>query len=375
MSTGYLLGEMLKQGEEEGKEYCFGFVDIRKAYDRVDRDVLWERMEKAGYGGKMLNLIKGMYEDNRGRFRLGELRTRWMRRNRGLRQGCVLSPFLFAMYIGGVVNRLKEQGLGIRIGGEVIPILVFADDMVLCAENEEEMKKMMGIIHKELAELGLEVNEKKSLIIRLGEKAKKGTVWELRTVRRKLMAIEEGEDYKYLGVYVSQLGKRGVQAVGKEVLHKAEKMVRVLLEELKDSYDRTHEGKVLWERVAIPKILYGLEVARLDPKILDGLEKLQVRMGRKVLGVGPLVANEVVLWELGWLPIQGRIAMMKERFYSKLQWGGAKLSSAVFRERKDKGWAKDTQDFLKFYVEDAEAIGKCYFKEKCGQKLRKFGET
>ena len=91
-------------------------------------------------------------------------------------------------------------------------------------------------------------------------------------------------------------------------------------------------------------------------------------MGRKVLGVGPLVANEVVLWELGWLPIQGRIAMMKERFYSKLQWGGAKLSSVVFRERKDKGWAKDTQDFLKFYVEDAEAIGKCYFKGKVWTK-------
>ena len=91
--------KLLRSGEEKGVIVSF-FLDIRKAYDRVLRDVLWDQLREAGYGGKVLRLIQRLYDDNQGNFRLGGIRGRRMGRNRGLRQGCVLSPFYLQHILG-----------------------------------------------------------------------------------------------------------------------------------------------------------------------------------------------------------------------------------------------------------------------------------
>ena len=91
-----------------------------------------------------------------------------MGRNRGLRQGCVLSPFLFAIYIRKAVEKLVESKLGVTIGGIRVPALIFANDVVLCARSEIELSKLLGILWQELEKLGLEINEDKSMVLSLG---------------------------------------------------------------------------------------------------------------------------------------------------------------------------------------------------------------
>ena len=168
MEAVYILGEIIGTGIREGKEYRLAFLDIRNAYDRVVREVLWEQMKEAGYGGKMLRLIQRMYDENEGSFRLGGVKGRRLGRSKGLRQGCVISPFLFAIYIRKAVGRLGRSGLGIEIGGVKIPALVFADDIVLCGGSEIELSHLLGIIWQELDKLGLEINETKSMVLSVG---------------------------------------------------------------------------------------------------------------------------------------------------------------------------------------------------------------
>ena len=94
-----ILGEIIEIGRREGRNYKLGFLDIRKATRcwEMCYGISWGRLVIGG--GGFLRLIQRLYDDNQSNFRLGGIRGRRMGRNGGWRQGCVLSPFLFAMYI------------------------------------------------------------------------------------------------------------------------------------------------------------------------------------------------------------------------------------------------------------------------------------
>ena len=198
MEAVYILGEIIDKGREERKDYAFCFLDIKKAYDKVDRDILWERVAEEGYGGKMLRILKEMYRDNKVSLRLGNIRTKKMNRTKGLRQGCVLSPFLFSVYINKMIKRLETSGLGIELGGKRIPLLVFADDIVLCAEDEQQLGEMLNIIWEETQELRMTISQEKSMVMRLkqghGQGVYKHGKWQIgKTANCKNGKLEETE--------------------------------------------------------------------------------------------------------------------------------------------------------------------------------------
>ena len=66
----------------------------------------------------------------------------------GLRQGCVLSPLLFSLYINGVVKRLHKGKCGVQCGGEMVPGLLFTDDTSLVAPDKEGSKKSLDVLVK-----------------------------------------------------------------------------------------------------------------------------------------------------------------------------------------------------------------------------------
>ena len=69
----------------------------------------------------------------------GEL-TEWFHVNVGLRQGCMLSPILFILVIDDLARQIKRIGKGIKLGNLQINILLYADDIVLLADNPEDLQ-------------------------------------------------------------------------------------------------------------------------------------------------------------------------------------------------------------------------------------------
>lgn len=64
---------------------------------------------------------------------------------RGVRQGCTLSPCLFTLLLADMDDELKRGGWGgVRLGGGKVYTLAYADDIVLLAEDEGGMKRMIG---------------------------------------------------------------------------------------------------------------------------------------------------------------------------------------------------------------------------------------
>ena len=62
---------------------------------------------------------------------------------RGLRQGCVLSPILFSLYINSLTEELRNKGVGVTCGERHVPALLYADDMVILADDEAALSKRL----------------------------------------------------------------------------------------------------------------------------------------------------------------------------------------------------------------------------------------
>ena len=76
-----------------------GFRDLEKADDRVNREALWKVLRKYDGGGKLLNGIKSIYVSSLACARVKGDESECFRINSGVRQGCIMSPWLFNIYI------------------------------------------------------------------------------------------------------------------------------------------------------------------------------------------------------------------------------------------------------------------------------------
>ena len=91
--------------------------------------------------------------------------TNWFRVNSGLRQGCSLSTLLFNMFINDLASRIQYLGKGVNIDSENVSILMYADDIVLIAENEEDLQHMLNELNNWCNVNSMTINYNKSNIV------------------------------------------------------------------------------------------------------------------------------------------------------------------------------------------------------------------
>ena len=64
-----------------------------------------------------------------------------------VKQGCLLSPTLFNLFINGLIEEIKKLSLGVKCGELFLALLMFADDIALVAETEEDLQCMLNALH------------------------------------------------------------------------------------------------------------------------------------------------------------------------------------------------------------------------------------
>jgi len=85
---------------------------------------------------------------------------------KGIRQGCNLSPTLFNLYVENTLKKLREKEIGgIKINGMLVKILRFADDISMIAESEDELGNMLTKMNDSCKEYGMKINENKTKIL------------------------------------------------------------------------------------------------------------------------------------------------------------------------------------------------------------------
>ena len=97
-------------------------------------------------------------------FRTGLGTTDWFQIGKGVRQGCILSPWLFNLYAEYIMRNsgLEETQAGIKIAGRNVNNLRYADDTTFMAENKKELKSLLMKVKEESEKVGLKTQHSKS---------------------------------------------------------------------------------------------------------------------------------------------------------------------------------------------------------------------
>ena len=173
--------------------YC-SFLDASKAFDRLVHAGLFTKLLHRQVPLVFLNLIIMWYSDLRCRVRWGDTLSDWFAISAGVRQGGVLSPDFYCIYVDEIVEILKNMGIGCYLRNAFLSILLYADDMALIAPSLKGLQKLLLATESYCKQWDVMLNPKKTKNMSFGKKH------ELPNLTLDGMSIEWVDNWSYLGV-------------------------------------------------------------------------------------------------------------------------------------------------------------------------------
>ena len=145
------------------------FIDLVKAFDSLDRDSLWKLIRHYGIPEKFIAIIKNTYEGMSCKVLHEGTLTDKIKVKTGVRQGCLLSPFMFLLAVDWI---MKESTEGRRNGiqwtlWKLLDDLDFADDNALLAHSYQQMQEKTTRLEKSATKLGLSASKPKTKSMRM----------------------------------------------------------------------------------------------------------------------------------------------------------------------------------------------------------------
>ena len=141
---------VIEKARDFQKNIYFYFIDYAKAFDCVDHNNLWKIFKEMGIPDCLTCLLRNQYSGQEATVRIRHGTTDWFQIRKEVHQGCILSPCLFNLYAEYIMEdtRLDEAQAGIKISGENINNLRYADDTILMAESREELNSLLRKVKK-----------------------------------------------------------------------------------------------------------------------------------------------------------------------------------------------------------------------------------
>lgn len=296
------------------KCYCM-FVDFSRAFDNVPRHKLLYKLFLIGLKGKMFNIICSLCKSIKSCVQTNGILTDYFNCPLGVRQGCMLSPLLFSIFISTLddyINSYGGEGVKLSPFEEVIKLIMYADDVVLIALSPQELNRHILALSRFCEEWGMKVNTDKTkiMIFRNGGRVRNDERW---TLNGK--PIDIVSSYKYLGISfatgntwgkatndLSQNGMRALAAL-RGVSFKCGSLPLA-------PYFKIFEASV------VPSIIYGSEVWGYQH--YPSIEKVNTKACKQFLGVSSKSPNVAALGECGRQSIYTKCMIRCISYWAKL---------------------------------------------------------
>ena len=160
---------IVEQSLEWRTPLYINFIDYEKAFDSLDRNTLWDLMASYGIPGKIISLVKNTYEGTSCRILHDSGLTEMFSIKTSVRQGDLLSPFLFLLAIDWAMKEtISDSRNGIQWTlVDQLEDLDFADDLALLSHTHSQMQAKTSKLEAISSKLGLKINTDKTKTMRV----------------------------------------------------------------------------------------------------------------------------------------------------------------------------------------------------------------
>ena len=309
------------------------FVDFEKAFDWVNRDLLWSRLDSLGVRGPFLMALRGYYTNSQECVQTTDGLSSGFASHRGVKQGCPISPTLFGIFIDALEEHIIDhmgQELTIRIRNSLVPVLLYADDLILLASSPKELQHILDTLEAfcDKWELSVNLPKTKTMVF-----TRSRTMPAL-CCNFKGAPVEQSCTYMYLGLEFHW--QQGLCLAGKDRLLKGRKASFAL------------DKALLLQQITSPKLClqffdalvrsvctYGAELWGAYDNLI-ALQQLQSSFIRRVLHAPKSTDIWILCAEANTHPIQFQILQSQQLFWSRLAEMGrtqpSRLVSLAFQE-------------------------------------------
>jgi hypothetical protein len=345
----FAIRQLQEKSKEQKMDLFMVFIDLTKAYDTVNRVLLWKLLARYGIPDRLIKIIRSMHEGMKAKLNLDVGVSEEIPINNGLRQGCVKAPVLFNLFFAAVMfeamRGLPEgSGIGVKfkLDGklwnnrrlqsktareEFIRELCYADDCGLVSHTPEELQDFMTRVGEACGKYGLTISFKKTEVMKQATGDSNNDEVKIELDGKDLKVVDQ---FTYLGSTVTD-----DDTLDKEIssrLQKAGAAYGKLCKRVWKPSGITVQTKIAVYRACILSILlYGCQTWNTYKKHVDRLERFNARCLRRLLGITwqemvprtevlnraglPYISTMITRARLKWL---GHVRRMPDHRYPKI---------------------------------------------------------
>ena len=318
---------ILQHAFDVNSNLYLGFLDLRKAYDSVWIEGLFQKLKQYKVPLSLLNLLNLTLNDTQCINRIGNAYGTTYTRSNGLPQGAISSPLLFNLFINDLIQQLLVTNITVLRETNIrLNNLFFADDIALLARSASELNQLITVCESFFTTWKLCINTTKSNLLTTFDAAFSAS--DFNDLASK---IAISSSYKYLGVPVCPLGinhnkyckllQRRFVSASKQMNHFCHTQNIPYSQRL-----------TVYKSVIRSRFEYAAQIIFYDDIMISKLEKLQMTALRTLLDIPASTPDPVVLLTTNILPIKHRIHQLQLNFYIKIRNNQGTLANKILTD-------------------------------------------